>query len=115
MAHRVRRQKGIEAAWMPQTSRPKERDDKIERRQEEKKIYGKQKVKFASKPTAMFNAAGKISTEVNDYWDRKRRRSDEEGAGERREAKTVASQREAKTVASHRSAKTVASQSWAKL
>ena len=57
----------------------------------------------------MFNAAGKISTEVNDYWDRKRRRSDEEGAGESQsqKANTVASEK-ANTVASEK-AKTVAS------
>ncbi|EJK53556.1 hypothetical protein THAOC_26983, partial [Thalassiosira oceanica] len=43
----------------------------------------------------MFNAAGKINNGVNDYWVAKGRRSDEEGAEERRE-ETVATQKVAK-------------------
>ncbi|EJK76004.1 hypothetical protein THAOC_02256, partial [Thalassiosira oceanica] len=103
-------QKGIDAPWASKTSTPTESDDGVVMRQEERV---KKKVKFASKPTAMFNAAGKINNGVNDYWVAKGRRSDEEGAEERRE-ETVATQKVAKKSGPEKAAKTVASQRSAK-
>jgi len=93
----VKVQKGIEAAWMPQPHRPAESDDRISRR-EENNIDVTKRVKFANKTTAMFNAAGKIKSGVNDYETTTRRRSDEKRLEERGGVYTRANSRGGESV-----------------
>ncbi|EJK71524.1 hypothetical protein THAOC_07025, partial [Thalassiosira oceanica] len=95
-----RLQPGVQKLVKSQGSRkraPAESDDRISRR-EENNIDVTKRVKFANKTTAMFNAAGKIKSGVNDYETTTRRRSDEKRLEERGGVYTRANSRGGESV-----------------
>ena len=67
LAHSVQKQKGIVPAWS------NSRNDVVARREEERDKANdndrqRKRIRFESKPTSMYNGAGKISNQVRPYY-----------------------------------------------
>ena len=68
LAHSVQKQKGIVPAWS------NSRNEVVARREEEREKAKnndrqRKRIRFDSKPTTMYNGAGKISKQVRPYYD----------------------------------------------